>query len=115
MATAAAVSVPKAWLAAERALSLVTQAAASTKKAGNEKFKAGLWATALYHYHSACFSLHGTAVCQLLDSYSSDGAVRAAHPSAGQILDDLRVVRRARDTISALRRAHWALLYSRRL
>ena len=65
--------------------------ATATKAAGNKHFGAGKVATALHHYHSASFSLHGTCACQLVDNTGLPELTDAAYP----VLDTLRAVRGA--------------------
>lgn len=92
-AGAGSVSLPPSWKAAQGSLSLVQHAAGSTKGAGNKHFKAARFATALYHYHSAAFSLHGTAVCQVVDAVAPATITEAGVTAAEPLLAELRNVR----------------------
>ena len=85
--------IPKAWLAAQTSLGLVKHAASATKAAGNKHFKSRMFGTALFHYHSAAFSIHGTGVCMLIDA-ASPQVVDSVQDSEGVLLlAELRNVR----------------------
>lgn len=78
------------WVKAQGNLALVMSAAGGTRTAGNKHFKARRWATALHHYHSAAFTLHGSSICQVVDEV---GTPSASDENANRVLESLRAVR----------------------
>ena len=77
------------WEKAKANLALVMSAADGTRAAGNKHFKSRRWATALHHYHSAAFTLHGSSICQVVDALG-EGA--GSEKDAARVLESLRAV-----------------------